>query len=75
MVKEGTRITKRIQVWYDDPSKNDIPPRELSGLQKTLQGHEKAESILLTNDYEDVLEIDDTIIRCIPVVKYLLGLY
>ena len=74
-MKEGMKITKRIQVWYDDVSIQDIPSRELSGLKIPISGHEKADSILLTNDYEDVIKIDDISIRCIPVIKFLLGFY
>jgi hypothetical protein len=74
VVKEGVKITKRIQVWYDDVSVTTVPERELACFQKSLLGHESAESILLTNDLEDSIHIGATKVQCIPVVKFLLEL-
>jgi hypothetical protein len=74
VVKEGMRITKRIQVWYDDVSATSIPDRELACFQKPLEGHEAAESILVTNDYEDVIDAAGGKVQCIPVAKFLMGL-
>lgn len=74
IVKEGLNISHRIQVWYDDMSVKDIPSRELIGLKIPFKGHEKAKSILLTNDYEDVIESNGINISCKPVVKFLLSL-
>lgn len=73
IVKEGMHIRRRIQVWYDDISVREIPSRELARFIIPLQGDDNPESILLTNDYEDVIEHDGISIRCIPVVKYLLS--
>lgn len=74
IVKEGLNISHRIQVWYDDMSVQDIPSRELTGLKIPLEGHENAKSLLLTNDYEDVIESNGINIYCKPVVKFLLSL-
>ncbi len=74
VVKEGMRITKRIQVWYEDVSEIAIPARELACFQKPLEGHEASETILVTNDYEDVIDTASARVRCIPAVKFLLGL-
>lgn len=74
VVKEGMKITKRIQVWYEDVSVTSIPDRELACFQKPLEGHEEAESILVTNDFEDVIDTAGGRVQCIPVAKYLLGL-
>jgi predicted AAA+ superfamily ATPase len=74
VVKEGMRITKRIQVWYEDVSETAIPDRELACFRKTLEGHERAEAILVTNDYEDVIDTGASRVRCIPVAKFLLEL-
>ncbi len=71
VVKEGTKITKQIQVWYEDPSITDIPKREIAGFQG---GDERAECILITNDYEGVIESGSSPVRCIPISKYLLGI-
>ena len=74
MVKEGMKITKRIQVWYEDVSVTSIPDRELACFQKPLEGHEEAESILVTNDFEEVIDTAGGRVLCIPVAKFLLGL-
>jgi predicted AAA+ superfamily ATPase len=74
VVKEGMKITKRIQVWYEDISVTSIPDRELACFQKPLAGHEAAASIVVTNDYEDVIDIGTARVQCIPVAKFLLGL-
>ena len=73
VVKEGMKITKRIQVWYEDSSITTIPDRELACFKKPLEGHETAEAILVTNDYEDVIDTGTAMIQCIPVAKLLLG--
>ena len=74
VVKEGLKITRRIQVWYEDVSVTRIPDRELACFRKPLEGHEAAESILVTNDYEDVIDTAGGRVQCIPVAKFLLGL-
>jgi len=74
VVKEGLKITRRIQVWYDDASVTTVPERELACFQRPLSGHESAESILVTNDLEDLIELGHTKVQCIPAVKFLLGL-
>jgi hypothetical protein len=74
VVKEGVMISKRIQVWHDDVAETAIPERELACFRKPLAGHEAAETILLTNDYEDVIDTGAARVQCLPVVKFLLGL-
>ena len=74
VVKEWMKITKRIQVWYEDVSVTSIPDRELACFQKPLEGHEEAESILVTNDFEEVIDTAGGRVLCIPVAKFLLGL-
>jgi predicted AAA+ superfamily ATPase len=74
VVKEGMRITRRIQVWYGDTSETGIPDRELACFRKPLEGHEGAETIVVTNDYEDVIDTGASKIQCIPAVKFLLGM-
>jgi predicted AAA+ superfamily ATPase len=74
VVKEGMKITRRIQVWYEDVSVTSIPERELACFQKPLKGHEEAESILVTNNFEDLIGTAGGRVQCIPVVKFLLGL-
>lgn len=74
VVKEGMRITRRILVWYGDISETGIPDRELACFRKPLDGHEGAETILVTNDYEDVIDTGASRVQCIPAVKFLLGM-
>ena len=74
VIKEGMKITKRVQVWYDDLPETSIPDRELACFQKSLDGGETAETRLLTNDYEDIIDTGVARVKCIPVVKFLLGL-
>ncbi|HWQ64116.1 MAG TPA: ATP-binding protein, partial [Methanospirillum sp.] len=72
VVKEGLKNTKSIQLWYDDPSISDIPASELAG----IIGEEKkiSESILVTNDYDGIVESETGPVHCIPVTRFLLGL-
>jgi predicted AAA+ superfamily ATPase len=74
LVKEGMKITRRIQVWYEDVSNIVVPDRELACFRTSLEGSERAEAILLTNDYEDVIDLGTAKVQCIPVVKFLLGM-
>lgn len=74
VVKEGLKITKRIQVWYADTTETSIPERELVCFQKQLPGHEAAETILVTNDLEDLIDTGAARVQCIPAAKFLLGL-
>jgi hypothetical protein len=73
VVKEGMKITKRIQVWYDDTSINTIPERELACFQYPQEEFKTAETIVVTNDYEGVIDTGAARVQCIPVVKFLLG--
>jgi predicted AAA+ superfamily ATPase len=72
VVKEGMKITRRIQVWYEDVAETVIPDRELACFAKPADVHEGTENILVTNDYEDVINTGTATIRCVPAVKFLL---
>ncbi len=72
VVKEGLDLIKRIQVWYDDAAQPSIPDRELASFRETGLGQRSMENILITNDYEDVLDLGCTQVLCIPAAKYLL---
>jgi hypothetical protein len=65
-------ITRRIQVWHEDVSETTIPDRELACFKKPLEGSERAETILVTNDYEDIIDTGTARVHCIPVTKFLL---
>jgi len=75
VVKQGTKITERIQVWYGDAAEAGIPYRELACFRKPLEGHEGAGMLVVTNDYEGVVETGAGKVRCIPAVKFLLGMF
>ncbi|MDM8516409.1 ATP-binding protein [Desulfobacterales bacterium HSG16] len=73
LVKEGLKITKRIQVWYDDVYKKTIPDREIACFKALKNSHDKAvEHILITNDCEEVIDVESIRVQCIPAAKYLL---
>lgn len=70
VVKEGMKITRRVQVWYEDVGITAIPERELAPFGKLEEG--RAECLLLTNELETEIEVGPVRVRCLPVVKYLL---
>ncbi len=72
VVKRGTKIAKRIQVWYDDAENRTIPQRELKGFQIQDNQGQDADCILVTNDLEDTVEVGSTIVRCVPAAKFFL---
>jgi predicted AAA+ superfamily ATPase len=74
VVKEGMKITERIQVWYGDISETGVPDRELACYRKPLEGHEGARTIMVTNDYQDVADTGVSRVLCIPAVKFLLDI-
>lgn len=70
VVKEGTAITRRIQVWYEENPRAEIPEREVAVFRDLPE--DGAECLVLTNDLETVIAAGGTAVRCLPVVKYLL---
>lgn len=72
VVKEGMHLTKRIQVWYEDPTIQKIPERELACFKNLKDGGKGAECLLLTNDLEGLVETESVQVRCVPVAKFLL---
>ncbi len=72
VVKQGMNITQRIQIWYDDPAVSVIPARELAAFKTVNRYYRHASCLLITNDYEDTIEVGAAMVRCIPIVKYLL---
>lgn len=72
LVKEGMNITQQIQVWYDDVNQKTIPGRELAGFSPSDNHDRVIRHIILTNDHEEIIDMNDMKIECIPVLKYLL---
>jgi hypothetical protein len=69
VIKEGIKVTRRIQVWYDDPSVHSIPVRERAAFRES-----KADNLLVTNDIEDVVSEGRSKIRLVPITRFLLDL-
>ena len=74
IVKEGMRVSKRIQVWYADAADSALPARETLAFEQSGKDRERVESLILTNDLEQSLKIAGREVRCIPLAMYLLGL-
>ncbi len=72
IIKEGMNIVKRVQVWYEDVSVTAIPEREIAGFTNSIEGLRNTKNFLITNDYEDIIDIGADKIHCIPVIKYLM---
>jgi len=70
VVKEGMAITRRIQVWYEDVHRSEVPKRELAVFDRAEE--DDAQCLLLTNDLETEIDLGAVRVRCLPVVKYLL---
>lgn len=71
-VKQGMNFTKLIQVWFEDPAITSVPDREFKfPVKKDFPT--TVPRILITNDYEEVMEAEGAKIQCIPVIKFLLN--
>jgi predicted AAA+ superfamily ATPase len=72
VLKEDTQIKQLIQVTYAS-SKNDIDEREIKGLMKASDVLMCKDLLIITWDYEDVLNIGNKMIKCVPLWKWLLN--
>ncbi|MEM5881774.1 MAG: ATP-binding protein [Candidatus Aenigmatarchaeota archaeon] len=72
VVKEGLRVTQLIQVTYAS-SKDEIDKREIKALMKASELLRCKSLQIITWDYEDEIKVNDKIIKCIPLWKWLLG--
>mgnify|MGYP006305973829 FL=1 len=70
VIKEGMHNAKRIQVWFEDPSRTQIPERELAAFAD-VDG-KGADCLLLTNDLEMEIRSAPVAVHCVPLVKFLL---
>ncbi|MEM5811671.1 MAG: ATP-binding protein [Candidatus Aenigmatarchaeota archaeon] len=71
VIKEGLEIKQLIQVTYAS-SKGEINRREIRALLKASELLKCRNLLIITWDYEDELKIDNKIIKCIPLWKWLL---
>jgi predicted AAA+ superfamily ATPase len=72
VLKEGAQIRQLIQVTYTS-SKNDIDEREIKGLVRASDVFMCKDLLIITWDYEDVLNIGNKMIKCVPLWKWLLN--
>jgi Predicted ATPase (AAA+ superfamily) len=72
VLKEGTQIKQLIQVTYAS-SKNDIGEREIKGLIKASNALICKDLLIITWDYEDMINIGNKIIKCMPLWKWMLN--
>jgi predicted AAA+ superfamily ATPase len=72
VLKEGAQIRQLIQVTYAS-SKNDIDEREIKGLVKASDVFMCKDLLIITWDYEDMLNIGNKMIKCVPLWKWLLN--
>jgi predicted AAA+ superfamily ATPase len=71
LVKEGTAITRRIQVWHGDPVETEIPARESAPFSDNAAAG--GERLILTNDLESEITVGSVKVRSLPVIKFLCG--
>ncbi|MEM7823639.1 MAG: ATP-binding protein, partial [Candidatus Aenigmatarchaeota archaeon] len=71
VLKKGLNIEQLIQVTYAS-SKDEIDRRETKALLKASESLKCEDLLIITWDYEDELKIDNKVIKCIPLWKWLL---
>jgi len=71
ILKEGLKIVEAIQVSYRIDRDNE--QWEYAGLIEAIQAYQIPESLILTYDFEDTIEINSTKIKILPVWKWLLS--
>lgn len=71
VIKKVDRITQAIQVCYLLNDENKL--KEINGLLEAMELYKLKEGLLLTNNQEDVLEINDKKIILKPVWKWLIS--
>lgn len=71
VIKEGDKVNALIQVCWD-LSMPETRKRELSALTKAMTAFKLNEGTVITGEYEGVEEVDDNVIKFIPLWKWLL---
>jgi len=74
VVREGTNITRSIQVWYADAAETETPEREFAAFKIKDRAAAKRECFLITNDVTRTVKAGGTQIQCVPLVLFLLDL-
>jgi predicted AAA+ superfamily ATPase len=70
VIKEGTKITKSIQVCYNLTEQNK--DREINGLLESMKEFKLNRGLILTYNQDDEFKIEDKTIKVLPVWKWLL---
>lgn len=70
VVKEGTRVTKAIQVCYHLTDQN--LKREIGGLVSACKAFDLDTGYIITEQADRIMEEDGVEIRIVPIVEYLL---
>jgi predicted AAA+ superfamily ATPase len=73
VIREGLRIKQLVQVIYAH-SKDELEKREIRSLLKVSEILGCRDLLIITWDYEDVLKINNSEIKCIPLWKWLLNI-
>ncbi|MDE3056026.1 MAG: ATP-binding protein [Verrucomicrobiota bacterium] len=71
IVREGNRIVQAIQV-TTGLSNSEVKNREIEGLMEAIRAYDLQEGIILTENENDIIEIDEFRISVIPIWKWLL---
>jgi len=71
VIKEGTKITRAIQVCYNLTEQNK--DREINGLLTAMNKFDLKEGLILTYDQDDEFIIKNKKIKLVPVWKWLLN--
>jgi uncharacterized protein len=71
VVKEELEIKQLIQVTYAN-GKDEIDRREIRALLKASELLNCKDLLIITWDYEDEIKINNEVIKCLPLWKWLL---
>ncbi|MEM2088957.1 MAG: ATP-binding protein [Thermoproteota archaeon] len=72
VLKDGLRIKQLIQVTYAS-GRDEIEKRETKALTKAAEQLKCKDLLIITWDLEDELKVNNEIIRCVPLWKWLFG--
>jgi predicted AAA+ superfamily ATPase len=70
IIRQGTKIKEVIQVNYE--LNEDNKEREIAGLIEAMEKFKLKEGLILTFEQEDKIELNEKIIKILPVWKWLL---
>jgi len=71
VLKEGLEVKQLVQVTYAS-DKDEIDKREVRSLLKASELLKCNNLLIITWDYEDEIKIDNKVIKCIPLWKWLI---